>query len=206
MDRATLERVFEPFFTTKAVGSGTGLGLSVVHGIIRGHGGAIAVTSEPGRGSTFGVYLPASTAAELDARRDEPAFPRGHGEHVLYIDDEESLVVLGRRILEQIGYRVTAFTSPAAAIATLEAGGGDYALLLTDLNMPGVSGLEVVRAVQRLRPGLPTALISGFTTPELRASAAAIGVLEVINKPAGIAEIAAALQRILAGRLPATTL
>ncbi|MBI5947278.1 MAG: PAS domain S-box protein [Chloroflexi bacterium] len=203
MDAATIERIFEPFFTTKEVGSGTGLGLAVVHGIVRGHGGAINVTSEPDRGSTFEVYLPAAASGGQEQAQEELSFPRGEGEHVLYLDDEEPLAAVGRRLLEHIGYRATAFTDPALAIAAVTGDPGAFDLVLTDLNMPGISGLDVIREVQRIRPGLATALISGFTSAELHAEADTLGVAAFINKPVAVADLAVAVHRALASRVQA---
>jgi signal transduction histidine kinase len=196
MDAATIERIFEPFFTMKRAGQGTGLGLAVAHGIVRAHGGAIAVRSQPGGGSVFEVYLPVRVADQAATLQGAPALPRGAGQHLLYLDDEPALVRVTARILETMGYRVTGFTDAAEALAALGANPGRFDAVLTDLSMPGASGLDVIRDVSRLRPGIPIALTSGFATDEVHASAKALGCREVINKPASIEDIANALHRL----------
>src|SRR3990167_5014958 len=147
MDAATLERVFEPFFTTKPVGQGTGLGLSVVHGVMRTHAGAVDVHSTPGRGSRFTLYFPLAEAsvpaAEMHAPASSPAaanVPQGHGYHVMYVRSEEALVFLVQRLLRRRGYQVSGFNDPHAAADALRAAPYDYHLLVTDYNMPGYSG------------------------------------------------------------------
>jgi CheY-like chemotaxis protein len=197
--------VFEPFFTTKPSGSGTGLGLAVVHGIVRGHGGAITVRSEVGRGSTFEIFLPAVLAGPEEPRREVQKYPRGNGEHVLYVDDEVALVTVGRLTLECMGYRVTALTDPQAAIAAVRANPREYALLISDASMPRIPGLELIRQVREINPSLPAALISGFVSSDLRAAATALGVYGVINKPVAAAELATTVHRMLSesrGRSP----
>ncbi len=200
MDAATLERIFEPFFTTKPVGQGTGLGLSVVHGIVKAHGGAITVTSQPGRGSTFTLYFPAAEAAEESALPHHAAAELHAvpgGQHVLYIDDEEALVFLVTRMLERLGYRVSGYTRAAAALAAVRADPSQFDLVVTDLNMPGMSGLEVARELARLRPDLPVVLASGYITEELRALAPEAGVRQLMYKPNTVDELCAVVQRLV---------
>ncbi|MBI5504494.1 MAG: response regulator, partial [Deltaproteobacteria bacterium] len=200
MDAATLERIFEPFFTTKSVGSGTGLGLSVVHGIVNAHGGSIKVTSEPGAGTTFRVYLP---AAQVPASPIEPAgapaqpapAPAG-SRHVLYVDDEEALVFLVTRTLERMGFRVSGYARAEDAVAAVRADPDGFDLVITDFNMPGLSGLEVARQLIGLRPDLPVVLASGYITEELRVQALDIGVREMIYKPNTVDELCAVVQRV----------
>ncbi|HKW83139.1 MAG TPA: response regulator, partial [Burkholderiaceae bacterium] len=179
MDSATRKRIFEPFFTTKPVGQGTGLGLSVVHGILSAHHGAVGVDSEPGQGSTFHLYFPlvdagAATAAAATATLTPPATP-GQGEHVLYLDDDETMVVTVERLLERAGYRVSVYRDPRAAIAAVEAAPDSFDLVMTDFNMPEFSGLDVARALARIRPGLPVLISSGYITEELRSKARLAG-------------------------------
>jgi PAS domain S-box-containing protein len=190
VDAVTLERIFEPFFTTKAVGEGTGLGLSVIHGIMRSYRGAVTVHSEPGAGTIFDLYFPATELA--------PAAPlRGRGQHVLYLDDDESLVLLITRMLERSGYRVTGYTEPAHALQALRADPGQFDLVLTDYSMPGMSGLDVAREVSRIRPDLPVAVTSGFITDELRDKAPAAGARHLIYKPNSVDELGETVQRLL---------
>jgi len=190
MDAATKERIFEPFFTTKPVGEGTGLGLSVVHGIVQGHEGAITVDSEPGKGTTFTVYLPvaevevgASTQPVNRATETSPPVPGPEGgPRILYLDDDESLVYLVERLLKRRGYRVAAHTRQEEALQAIRADPAAFDLVLTDYNMPGMSGLDVAREVRAIRPELPVVVTSGFIDETLRAQAEGAGVREVLFK------------------------
>ncbi|WP_382327544.1 ATP-binding protein [Hydrogenophaga sp. UC242_50] len=164
MDEATQQRIFEPFFTTKAPGAGTGLGLAVVHGIVKAHRGVIALHSRPGEGSRFDVYLPLAAGAADEAPAPAPvtvataAVPVAPGKHVIYIDDYEALVFLVGRLLRKQGYRTSTFESGEAAIAWLREHPDDPVdLVVTDQNMPGISGVDVAREARQLRPGLRVA-------------------------------------------------
>ncbi|OHE77647.1 MAG: hypothetical protein A3G75_09125, partial [Verrucomicrobia bacterium RIFCSPLOWO2_12_FULL_64_8] len=173
MDAATQARIFEPFFTTKAVDQGTGLGLSVVHGIVKAHHGAITLQSAPGAGATFRIYFPAAAAPHAEAL-PEPAAPgsgRGSGQHVLYVDDDEAMVFLVTRMLDGLGYRVSGYERAEEALEAVRADAGDFDLAVTDFNMPGLSGLEVAQELARIRPGLPVVITSGYITEELRTNA-----------------------------------
>jgi two-component system, cell cycle sensor histidine kinase and response regulator CckA len=163
MDPATRARIFEPFFTTKALGKGTGLGLSTVHGIVQQSGGAVYVYSEPGHGTTFKIYLP-RVDAELEAY--QPPRPSGllHGsETVLLVEDERAVRGVARRILERQGYKVLAVDTPAGAMATSNDYVGDIQLLVTDVVMPGWSGIELAGQLKHRRPGLKVLFMSGYT-------------------------------------------
>ena len=191
MDAATLERIYEPFYTTKQVGEGTGLGLSVVHGIMQAHEGAISVDSRPGKGSTFHLYFPALELAAVGAEpeRQAPAVPAGRGEHVLYVDDDAALVSMVTRMLKRQGYRVSGHTWAREALEVLRADPQQFDLVVTDYNMPGLSGLELVREVRAIRADLPVALTSGYITDELRQQAAEAGVRHLIYKPNTVSEL-----------------
>ena len=153
--------------------------------------------SEAGRGSLFQVYLPA-TSDPLAAALPAPAAPRAAaGERILYLDDEESLVLVAQAMLQRLGYRVHGFTRSEQAIAAFRADPNGFDLLITDFNMPGASGLQVAADLLRLRPDLPVVLASGFVTAELCEQAQALGVREVIHKPHLLDELAAAIQRQL---------
>ena len=184
MDAETQRRVFEPFFTTKPVDEGTGLGLSVVHGIVTGHGGMVTLDSAPGRGTTVHVVLPGAPAAAQGLALPPTPAPttEGRGRHLLVLDDDAVMVELAAQWLRRSGYRVTTVQHPEAAVATLQAPGHDFAALVSDYDMPGLNGLEVVRRVRELRPDLPVVLTSGLIDDALRAQAAAIGVQAVVNK------------------------
>ncbi|MDD0837319.1 response regulator [Curvibacter sp. HBC61] len=215
MDAATMERIFEPFFTTKPVGQGTGLGLAVVHGVMRTHDGAADVQSVPGVGSTFSLYFPALSAAAnpLSAPVPEPAPAPAlapapaEGQapyHVFYVDDDTALVFLVERLLRRRGYRVTTFTDPHQAAETLRADPQACDLLVTDYNMPGFSGVDLLRVVRQIRPDLPVALASGYVTTDIERSALAEGARALIHKPNDVEELCTTVQRLLmAGPAPA---
>lgn len=208
MDATTRARLFEPFFSTKPQGEGTGLGLSVVHGIVRVHDGGITVDSDLGKGTTFTIYLPAATTPVPDSARTpvraapSPISAAAHL-HVLYVDDEEPLVFLMRRLLERRGYRVSGYTDPEEALAALRADPQQFDLVVADLSMPKRSGLEVAAEVARLRRDLPVVLVSGYVTAQLRAAASAIGVRHVVHKPDTVEGLCAAVESLIgAPRIP----
>jgi PAS domain S-box-containing protein len=199
MDDATRRRMFEPFFTTKPVGVGTGLGLAVVHGIVRAHEGAIAVESAPGHGTRFDVYLPVQALAATDATAASapPAAVPGAGETLVYLDDDEVMAVMIERLLQRAGYRVRVFRDADEALRAAAAG-ERFDLFVTDYNMPTRSGLEVIRALRGLRPGLPAILVSGSVSEELIARAREFGVDEVLEKQNSFEDLATAVRRVLA--------
>ena len=193
MDTATLSRIFEPFFTTKPPGQGTGLGLSVVHGIVRSHAGAILVDSQPGRGTTFQIYLPTCHGPLTAEASESQSIPHGHGEHILFVDDEAPLVEANRELLERLGYRVTGVSDPIAAISLFRIRPADFDLVMTDLLMPKLSGTELAQELLRIRPGVPILLNTGFAgrvTPE---TARAIGVYGLLSKPTAMGALARAV-------------
>ncbi len=187
-----IERVFEPFFTTKGHGEGTGLGLSVVHGIVRGHRGAILVRSEPGTGTVFDLYFPAAERQAVDAATTSAsaAMPAGKGENVLYVDDEEQLVHLVTRMMERMGYNVTGHDAPSRGDRCRAAPTRRrFDLVLSDLGMPGMSGMDLAEALLQIRPELPIIITSGYVRAEDARRAEQIGVRDVVLKPNTVAEI-----------------
>jgi CheY-like chemotaxis protein len=180
----TLQRIFEPFFTTKGPGEGTGLGLSVVHGIIKDHEGVVTVASAVGEGTTFRIFLPALA----HARAHEPetmraSAPSGRGQHVLIVDDEIAIGAAARRLLVHAGYQVTTCTSAEAALTTLAADPHAVDLVITDLTMPGMTGLELARCMLALRPELPIVLTTGYSSDLTRESMAELGIRALLPKP-----------------------
>jgi PAS domain S-box-containing protein len=200
-----VDRIFDPFFTTKEVGTGTGLGLSLVHGIVIQLGGAIDVASTLGRGSTFTVYLPRSGDAIEPGEEEESAPPRGNGQRVMIVDDEEPLVQLATRILADLGYVPIGFTSSGAAVAAFRADPEGFDALITDERMPEMSGLALIREVRGMRSSMPVVLMSGYlevasaTARESGSVDVAEAALadEVLQKPLLARHLAKSLARAL---------
>lgn len=192
-----LEHIFEPFFTTKDSGRGTGLGLSVVHGIVTNHGGAIDVQSKVGTGTTFRVYLPPAGADVPEA--DEPAkSPRDDSARILLADDEPKLLRVLSRGLERCGFSVTALADPADAIEALRGAPSQFDVFVTDLDMPGMDGIEASRQVRALRPEMPIVLCSGFMDAADLQRANESGVTKVLGKPVLATEMAATIRELIA--------
>lgn len=220
MEAATLERIFEPFFTTKPVGQGTGLGLAVVHGVMRTHEGGVDVQSTPGQGSRFTLYFPVATGQTTAPPAPAPAAPAAPATpsataaatftprqkpHVMYVDDDQALVFLVQRLLRRRGYEVSGFTDPHEATAALRTAPQRYDLLVTDYNMPGFCGVDLVREARLIRPGLPVALASGYVTAEIEQAALAEGAQALIHKPNDVEELCATVERLVGGDNHATS-
>ncbi|HBZ56989.1 MAG TPA: hybrid sensor histidine kinase/response regulator, partial [Syntrophobacteraceae bacterium] len=191
-----LERVFEPYFTTKKQGEGTGMGLAVVHGIVKRHRGAIAIHSEPDKGTIVEIYLPRIDAPTAPLEEGRIPYPRGH-EHILFVDDESSLVAMAQHMLERLGYQVTVQTSSLGALEAFRSHPQDFDLIITDLTMPNMTGLDLTREILKERPEIPVIMCTGFSellTPE---DAKAIGIRELIMKPIHTRQIAQTIRRLL---------
>ena len=202
MDARTLERIFEPFFTTKAAGRGSGLGLSVAHGIVKEHGGTITAQSRAGEGALFEVLIPAAAAGAVVASDSEPAPPLfGYG-RVLYVDDEKALAAAVARMLESLGYRVTVCHSGAEAIARVRESPQAFDVVLTDLSMPGLSGTDVARELMRLRPSLPVILTSGYAD-RVGQDLSAFGICLRLDKPFDRRALGEALNQVLRSSIQA---
>jgi PAS domain S-box-containing protein len=195
MDAATLERIFDPFFTTKAAGEGTGLGLAVVHGIVKDHLGTIRVESKPGEGTTFDILLPGVEAEADRTPAATPRAPEGRGQLVIYLDDEEPLVRMTEILLQRSGYRVRGFTRANEVFDALRRDASAFDLVITDHNMPGLSGLDVAKVVATIRPDLPIILTSGHVTGALHSEATRVGIRHVIHKPSTVEDLCEAIDR-----------
>ena len=192
-----IERIFDPFFTTKDVGVGTGLGLSLVHGIVSDVGGAVDVLSTPGAGSTFTVYLPRSGDVAPDTAAPPDALPRGARQHVLLVDDEELLVKLSAENLAELDYVVLPFTSSAAALQAFRAHPERYDAVVTDERMPGLSGTALIAQIHEIREDIPALLVSGYIGADLVQRAREAGAFEVLKKPLKLRDLAMALRDAL---------
>ncbi|GAB4259928.1 MAG: hypothetical protein Kow0092_08460 [Deferrisomatales bacterium] len=191
-----LERIFEPFFTTKAPGVGTGLGLAVVHGIVEGHGGAVKVYSEPGQGTTFNVFLPKAAGAGPVEAAPEAEVPRGT-ERILFVDDEEAIAALGRKVLEGLGYRVEAATDGLAALRRFREDPAGFDLVVTDQTMPKITGAALAQRLTAVRPDIPVILCTGFAAAVAQETSLPRGVREVLRKPLTVRELGQAVRRVL---------
>jgi len=196
MDRETLNRIFEPFFTTKGP-EGTGLGMSVVHGIVKDHGGAIRVESELGKGSTVLVYFPAARVEPVDVpqSREEPV--RGKGQNIMYIDDEKSVCSAMKRVLELLGYQCTVYSDPQLALDAFRGNPDQFDAVISDMTMPNLSGVDIAREVHAIRRDVPIALTSGRIENSAEIVSDLEGVKVWLSKPATLGEINGALAIML---------
>ncbi len=193
-----LKRIFDPYFTTKEVGKGTGLGLAVVHGIVKSYGGGITVSSEMGKGSTFDIYFPRVQAMgrASEAERAEP-LPFGGHERVLFVDDEKAIVEIGHSMLKYLGYEVEVRTSSIEALELFRAQADRFDLVITDMTMPNMTGDKLAQELLRIRPGIPIILCTGFSEYLTEEKAKALGVRELLMKPLAIRDLAQAVRRVL---------
>ena len=196
IDEVTMERIFEPFFTTKKPGEGTGMGLSVVHGIVKSYGGTITVTSEEHKGSTFSVILPKLASGTIAEPLVFKPLPRGHG-NILFIDDEEELAILEKENLEELGYNVTAVTGSVEALNLFRENPGHFDLIITDHTMPFITGLELIEVIKKTSPSMPFILTTGFGDLISDEKASEIGIKKLIKKPFKLYELAEVISDIL---------
>jgi signal transduction histidine kinase/ActR/RegA family two-component response regulator len=197
MDPATQEHIFEPFFTTKPPGTGTGLGLATVHGIVADHGGALNVRSRPGAGSRFEAYFAAMEAGIAELEQAASSLPVGHGETVLLVEDDKPLMLLGEEMLAALGYEPVGFDSGRQALSAFRADPERFDLLLTDEIMPEVSGTDLATAAHRIRPEMPIILVTGHGGPVRADRLRAAGIRELLRKPLLSADLARALAQHL---------
>jgi PAS domain S-box-containing protein len=196
MDKPTLERIYEPFFTTKAVDKGTGLGLSVVHGIVRSHRGDIQVESKPGKGSAFHVYLPAFKAANIKTETKSTAITGGQ-ESILVVDDEENIADLIKKMLDSFGYTVEVCHSSIEALKVFRRQPDKFDLLISDLTMPDMTGLDLAKQAQVISPGFPVMIMTGYGDSLNEDTCKRYGIKQVLGKPLAISELAAAVRSVL---------
>jgi PAS domain S-box-containing protein len=197
MDRDTLERLFDPFFTTKGPAKGTGMGLAVVHGIVKRHKGAILVESEPCMGSSFHVILP-QTDIEIPRIVTAPeSLPKGD-ERILFVDDEEFLVDLGRQFFERLGYQAVCVTNPIKALELFRKQPDSFDLVITDMTMPKMTGISLARKIMEIRPNLPIILTTGFSQQlSIENRVSEIGIKAQLMKPLALKDLAVTIRKVL---------
>jgi CheY-like chemotaxis protein len=191
-----LDKIFDPYFTTKKEGQGTGLRLAVVHGIVKEHGGAISVYSEPKKGTTFQVFFPEAQHEAEEIEETVPKMPAGTGS-VLFVDDEPALANLGRRMLESLGYTAETRTSSIEALEAFRANPKNYDLVITDMTMPNMTGETLAKALMEIRSDIPIILCTGFSRRISEEKAKSIGIKGFLMKPLVKGELAKAIRRVL---------
>jgi len=193
-----IERIFEPYFTTKGPTEGTGLGLAVVHGIVKSFGGAVDVHSQVGEGTTFSVFLPTiGGETEVTANESQTEIPLGNKEHILFVDDEQVLVEIGEQMLTRLGYQVTTRTSSLEALDLFRAKRSLFDLVITDLTMPNMVGVDLAREIHRIRPDIPVILCTGYSERLTERRAKELGISEFLMKPIAMEQIATTIRNIL---------
>jgi signal transduction histidine kinase/CheY-like chemotaxis protein len=197
MSPQVLERIFEPYYTTKEQGKGTGLGLSVIHGIIKNHGGDISVYSQAGVGSIFRVYLPVIDDIDLEIEAPETVSESNGNEHILLIDDEESILDIERRILERLGYSVTPITDSEAALKEFKARPDAFDLVITDMTMPKITGDRLAQSLMAINPHIPVILCTGFNEDISEEKALSMGIDKFVMKPIVKNELAYTIRTVL---------
>jgi len=201
MDEMTLSKIFEPFFTTKGKGEGTGLGLAVVHGIVKQHKGEITVNSELGKGATFHIYLPVIKNVIQKVIEDNEdvtdTIPQGKGERILLVDDETEIVEMLQRLLNDLGYSVAGFNSSAKALEIFSENPKEFDLLITDMTMPEMTGMILSQKILAIRPNLPVILCTGFSETVDDAKAQSIGIQLFMSKPTPVTVLAKSISALL---------
>jgi signal transduction histidine kinase/ActR/RegA family two-component response regulator len=199
MDPGIVKKIFDPYFTTKEPGRGTGLGLSVVLGIVRQCRGEVTVHTEPGQGSTFQVYLPVMTEDALEETSERQEAPAGGNEHVLVVDDEPVIVEMLQHALERLGYRVTGFTASMDALTAFRKNPQQFDLVLADMSMPRMNGEHLVREMTAVRPDIPVIICTGFSERLNRDTAGSLGIKGLLLKPVILSDLARVVRRVLDG-------
>ena len=196
MSPDVLNRIFDPFFTTKKKGEGTGMGLSVVHGIVKSHDGEVVVHSEPGKGTTFNIYFPAIEKEEIEETGAVLPLPVGN-ERILFIDDEPTLVHIGKQILERLGYEVEARTSSLEALELFKIKSEKFDLVITDMTMPKMTGDDLAREILKIRTNIPIILCTGYSKKISEGKAEASGVRALVMKPVVAEQLAKIVRKVL---------
>ncbi len=196
MDNKIIDRIFEPYFTTKGSAEVTGMGLAVVHGIVKSHGGVIAVQSEQGEGTTFYVFFPRVESEVTPKTKASEPFPIGK-ERILFVDDEKALADMGKKTLERLGYEVIATTSSTDALDTFRANHDKLDLVITDQTMPNMTGDMLAKELMGIRSDIPIILCTGYSELITKESAEAMGIRAFVMKPLTIRDLATTIRKVL---------
>jgi PAS domain S-box-containing protein len=202
MDEDTKARVFEPFFTTKLPGSGSGLGLAMVHGILQELGGTVWIESELGHGTTAKCLFPSAETISTETVESTPQLPRGNGVHILYVDDEPALARLGERRLKGLGYAATSITDPRIAVELFKSNPATFSAVVTDYSMPNMHGLDMAKAITRVRGDIPIVLVTGYMEDLPPADLIASGIRTTLKKPITVDQLAKCLHEVLRAQNP----
>jgi len=197
LKKDVMDKIFDPYFTTKETGKGTGLGLSVVLGIVKNCNGDIRINSEPGKGTEIQVYLPIMDRKVDDIKTDRSEPVRGGTEKILLVDDEETILRMEQQMLERLGYRITTRTGSVDALEAFKANPDSFDLIITDMTMPNMTGVQLAGEIKRIRPDIPVILCTGFSYQINDEKSKALGIQGFIMKPVIMKEIAAKIRMVL---------
>ncbi|HLZ20345.1 MAG TPA: response regulator, partial [Smithellaceae bacterium] len=197
IDAAIKDKIFDPFFTTKKDREGTGLGLSVVYGIVKNAGGAIAVQSAAGCGTTFTVYLPCASSAAGDEENHQQNMDLRGQERILFVDDEELIVKMAKIFFESLGYSITAVTGSSEALQLFQDHPGGFDLVITDMTMPRMTGAELSSAILKIRPELPIILCTGYSNAINAETARKLNIRALLMKPVSLNEMGLVARKVL---------
>jgi len=197
MDQETLEHIFDPFFTTKGPGRGTGLGLAIVYGIVKQHGGHVTCNSEPGKGTTFSIYLPVIAQMAEPSDQSEKSMPPGGSETLLLVDDEEPVRRLGQRLLTSFGYRVLVAASGQEALDLYRRQGPEISLVILDLVMPKMGGKQCLEKLLEINPAVKVLISSGYSANDRASGAAEVRAKGFIGKPYDARKLLQAVREVL---------
>jgi CheY-like chemotaxis protein len=199
MDKDLTEKIFDPFFTTKAIGKGTGMGLSVIHGIVIRMGGAVQVNSKPGKGTQFYVYLPVEKSLSEEQLTHSNVEIQIGTEHILLIDDEEAILTMGKKLLERLGYQVTSQISSVEALEVFRANSNKFDLVITDMAMPNMSGDKLSAELVKINPDIPVLLCTGYSEIMSEEKAFSMGIKGFLIKPIVLKDLSQKIREVLDG-------
>jgi CheY-like chemotaxis protein len=200
MEPQVMERIFEPYYTTKEQGKGAGLGLSVIHGIVKNYGGDITVSSRPGKGAIFEVILPTIDEIQTEFEADEHSIPIKGKERILLIDDEDQIINIEQQILERLGYQVTPKTDSQEALEEFAAQPDRFDLVITDMTMPKMTGDQLARRMMEIKPRIPVILCTGYSETISEEKALAMGIDKFVMKPIVKDVLASTIRSVLDNR------